>query len=465
RLRLFGRAIEEARQGITIADATQDDNPLVYVNPAFERITGYSAAEAVGRNCRFLQGEETDAETVAEVRAAIDAGRPVSVEIRNYRKDGTPFWNQLDVTPVTDEDGEVTHFIGLQRDVTERRERELDLERYETIVKTVAEPIFAVDGEGRVVEANGAAAEAFGRPREELLGMRSETLFDDETVETFRDAIPALRASDDNRMTADGAFLTAGGERRECEISVGLLQPEEPTPQGAVVTIRDTTGTRRRERAVEMLDRVLRHNLRNDLNVVIGQAEQIGADPETAPERAAEIAGTARTLMELGEIAREIEAVLRSETEHVAARDLVPAVRGSVSRASERFPDADIECTLPEAAPARVHDAIERVLDELIENAVTHNDSPTPEVRVSVTAGDPVTVRIADDGQGIDEGELLAIEEGHESPLTHATGLDLWLAHWTAEVSGGELVVGESDAGGAAVVLRFQNPSKASSTV
>ncbi|MFB6199058.1 MAG: PAS domain S-box protein, partial [Halobacteriaceae archaeon] len=124
RLDLFGRAIQTAVQGVTIADAQQEDNPLIYANNAFEEITGYSTAEILGRNCRFLQGEETEEATVTRMRNAIAEETPVSVEVLNYRKDGTPFWNQVDIVPVSDDEGDVTHFLGLQRDVTGRKSRE-----------------------------------------------------------------------------------------------------------------------------------------------------------------------------------------------------------------------------------------------------------------------------------------------------------------------------------------------------
>lgn len=127
RLDLFGRAIDAAAQGITIADARRPDEPLIYANESFDRITGYSVAEVLGRNCRFLQGENTNEETVARIRRAVDAGEAVAVEVLNYRKDGTPFWNELEIVPIEDESGTVTHFLGLQKDVTQRREREEQL--------------------------------------------------------------------------------------------------------------------------------------------------------------------------------------------------------------------------------------------------------------------------------------------------------------------------------------------------
>jgi len=115
------RAMDEAPVGITVADATQPDEPLVYVNEAFERLTGYPTEQVLGRNCRFLQGPDTDPEAVGELRAGIDAAEPVSVELRNYRRNGEPFWNRVDIAPIRDESGAVTHYIGFQTDVTRRR--------------------------------------------------------------------------------------------------------------------------------------------------------------------------------------------------------------------------------------------------------------------------------------------------------------------------------------------------------
>jgi PAS domain S-box-containing protein len=113
-------AVAAAPTGIVIGDPRLPDCPLVFVNPAFLRMTGYAEAEVLGRNCRFLQGPRTDPKPVAMLREAIAARRPVTVELLNHRKDGRPFVNELHVGPVFDADGALTAFIGIQHDVTER---------------------------------------------------------------------------------------------------------------------------------------------------------------------------------------------------------------------------------------------------------------------------------------------------------------------------------------------------------
>src|SRR3954447_3165588 len=114
------RAVIATDITFTITDPRQPDNPLVWVNPSFTRVTGYESDEVVGRNCRFLQGPATDPEAVTAIRAAVSERRTVTTTLLNYRKDGTAFWNQLSVSPVFDGSGDLVSFVGVQTDVTER---------------------------------------------------------------------------------------------------------------------------------------------------------------------------------------------------------------------------------------------------------------------------------------------------------------------------------------------------------
>ncbi|PZO39822.1 MAG: hypothetical protein DCF19_13085 [Pseudanabaena frigida] len=128
-LRLQERAIAASHNGIVITDRRIPSNPIVYVNSAFEKISGYKASEVIGKNCRFLQANDLHQPENNVLRSAIASGSSCTVVIRNYRKDGSLFWNELHISPILDENGNVTHFIGIQTDITKRKEAEKDLKR------------------------------------------------------------------------------------------------------------------------------------------------------------------------------------------------------------------------------------------------------------------------------------------------------------------------------------------------
>lgn len=116
----FAAAVRATRMPMVITDPAQQDNPIVFCNESFQKLTGYDRDEIIGRNCRFLQGPDTDRDEVAKVRAAIEAKTDISVDLLNYRKDGSTFWNALYLSPVRNDAGEVVFFFASQLDVTDR---------------------------------------------------------------------------------------------------------------------------------------------------------------------------------------------------------------------------------------------------------------------------------------------------------------------------------------------------------
>ncbi len=166
------RAMSASEVSFTIADARAPGVPLVWVNPAFTATTGYAADEVLGTNCRFLQGPGTDRDAVARIRAAVDGGTTAGETLLNYRKDGTAFWNQLTLSPVHDELGTLTHFVGVQADVTARvetaRSREAALDaaisanhRLTTTTRLVERLGELLGTEDVLAEAAQAVAEVF----------------------------------------------------------------------------------------------------------------------------------------------------------------------------------------------------------------------------------------------------------------------------------------------------------------
>lgn len=168
-------AINRLDVGIVITDPHQWDNPIIFTNPGFSQMTGYSPEEVLGKNCRFLQGERTDPQTIAELKAAVEKGEFCTVDILNYRKNGEPFWNQLTIDPIVDETGQITHFMGFQRDITLRKrvERALDVmsQRLTTILDKVPLIFYATDAQGRFTLSEGKGLELLGRRPGEVIGL------------------------------------------------------------------------------------------------------------------------------------------------------------------------------------------------------------------------------------------------------------------------------------------------------
>ena len=335
-LQLKERAMDEAPVGITLAESGDGENPLIYVNDGFENLTGYGSA-MLGVDCRFLQGDETDPETRSAIREAIDAEEPISVDILNYRANDQKFWNQLTIAPIRDEHGAVTHYVGFQTDISERKIR---------------------------------------------------------------------------------------------------------------------------ERRLEVMGRVLNHNLRNKMNLIEGYTELLRRelDDDASRKPLEVIAETTDDLMGIAEAVRKIDHTLAGPPTESAV-DLRDRISELVSRTRDRHPEATFELSLPPAGTpvdATVV-GLMTAIEEGVENAVKHNTGPNPTVTIRVERPSPdwVAIEIADNGPGIPEHETRVLEHG-ETTLTHGDRLGIWLMYWVVNKAGGEFSVSTSDDG---TTLRIAVPS------
>ena len=170
----LAQAVNSASDGIVITDPKQPDNPIIYANTTFSKITGYPIEDILGRNCRFMQGPETDRGTLEEVRQAIKAKKSIKVTLINYRKDGSKFWNGLRISPVFSKDGKIQYYLGFQADVTERKEAEMTLiaERDYTasILRSTPAVICGISPEGSTTFINPTGEKVTGYSSRELIG-------------------------------------------------------------------------------------------------------------------------------------------------------------------------------------------------------------------------------------------------------------------------------------------------------
>lgn len=178
-IELNSAALESAVCGVVIASAA-GDHPIVYVNTAFTAITGYQAEDALGGNCRILNRGLEDQPELATIREAISRGESCTVTLQNRRKDGIVFWNTLNLSPIRDSNGVITHFIGVQEDVTERVTAQQIIsesrDQIEAILVAAPDAIMSVDSEHRITNFNDAAVQLFGWSCDEIIGESIHTL-------------------------------------------------------------------------------------------------------------------------------------------------------------------------------------------------------------------------------------------------------------------------------------------------
>jgi|GEM_PF-1267810 len=262
-------AISHIATGVTLSDPALPDNPLIFVNPGFTAMTGYTAEAALGKNCRFLQGPETAPDTMNDLRQALAQRQPFTGTLLNYRQDGTPFWNELTISPVFDSDGKLINFVGLQTDVTARKQAEATIDRlrhqHELILNSAGEGIYGLDLDGKLTFINPVAAQMLGWEANALVG----------------ELIPGLVHASQSHGTLDwkaasvafGAeqcFSQAGTEEKPCFLhdvgeevfwrkdGTNFLVAYISTPilehgvlMGTVVTFQDITDRRRAEVALQ----------------------------------------------------------------------------------------------------------------------------------------------------------------------------------------------------------------------
>jgi two-component system CheB/CheR fusion protein len=240
-LTLFRQVLNAAETSIVVTDARLPDNPIIYHNAAFERTSGYAASEIDGRNCRFLQGPETDPQAIAKIRDAIAHERSCRVTLLNYRKNGTSFWNDLALTPVHDAQGQLTHFVGVQNDVTDRKSVDSALreseERFRLAFDDSSVAMTMVGIDDRFIRVNEAYCRLVGNSQKELLQMGIRDVIDPEdTVELSRNRLPALlgetpsyhvelrvRHKDGHRIWVDVSSSMVRDESGRLRYSVGQL--------------------------------------------------------------------------------------------------------------------------------------------------------------------------------------------------------------------------------------------------
>ena len=349
-------------------------------------------------------------------------------------------------------------------DVTALRETQEDLRAERRLIEetldTLQDLFYVVDAEGGLVRWNAATTEVTGYDDAELDSMDLADLFAEDSRDLIRDSL--ARALETGRDTVEARLRTGHGHVRLYELRARRLSTGDRTGGPRVVGIaRDVSERRERERQLKVLERWLRHNVRNEINVIQGTAESIrDGDAEDVGDAARRIEERAEHMVEQADRERELVDLLANPPEPFPI-EITDVVERQVRGIRERYPAADLDVDIDRAGDVRVV-AIPKVGDaigELVENAIEHSDAERPSVRIEVRPDDRgrVRVRVLDDGPGIPaaEREVLLFERDVDQ-LHHGSGLGLLFVYWVVRVSGGEVEFGANEPRGSAVTLTFR---------
>lgn len=283
----FSSAVRATRMPMLITDPNQDDNPIVFANAAFSKLTGYARHEVLGRNCRFLQGPDTDRADVDRLRHAIVAKTPIELELLNYRKDGTTFWNRVLVSPVFSQDGDLTYFFASQFDVTIERERLSNLERERSdlqseVVRREAELnaseqrlSFALKAgqmgswsldiaSGTMIASDGCKTN-FGRPAADPFSYEDLMAAVHPDDRTMRDDAVAEAIASGDLLDVEYRLFTPQGEERWVQIRGQANYRADGTPLAMVGVSQDITERKRADEHRALLTNELSHRVKNML--------------------------------------------------------------------------------------------------------------------------------------------------------------------------------------------------------
>ena len=439
----LGLLLEKTQDKIALLN---EDGTFTYVNEAARRILGFDPDELVGESAfEFVHPEDVD-DVCREFHRTVQSNsfREGTVEHRYRTSDGGWVWLESRMSNLTDE--KLDGYVISSRDVTDRvraeHERAETASRLEGIATVAGDVLWMFDADwSELLFVNPAY--------ESIFGGSIEGLYEDPSA--FLDAVhPRDRSAVEDAMTRLSAGESVDIEYRvnpEEEYKRWVWVQGEPITQGEEVVrvagfARDITDRRRREQQLVVMDNLLRHTLRNDLNVVLGQADLIDDEFPEASDHTAVIRRVGEQLLQSAEKEREIIDLL-TEQQRRERVDVRAAVAAGVETVRERYPDSVIEVAATEPAVVRGRAELASAVVELLENAVKHCDDAAPTVRVHLrkTADDAV-VTVEDDGEPIPTIEANVLTGNHDmTTVYHSSGMGFWLVYWAVELSNGDITV------------------------
>jgi len=328
------------------------------------------------------------------------------------------------------------------------------------IVASMKEAVIVVDERDVVIDLNPQAKAIIGTPGAAWIGRPLE------------DVLPGLIELRDSPTDdiPDRAEITVpvNGEERAYEVRQTPLHRGYGTVTGQLITLTDVTERKQREQRIErqrqrleVVNRVLRHDIRNDMQVILGTTENLLKSQQAQPQLK-RIKRKGEDIVTLSERARDLERFVGDGAVETMTVDLSAVVADVIADLERTYPDVEFRVERPDRAEVSAVDLIDSALRNVLENAAEHNDQSVPEVSVTVlgpTDDGDVTVAVADNGPGLPDREQEVIETGTETALKHSNGLGLWIAYWTITTSGGTITFAENTPRGSVITIRLPSAS------
>jgi PAS domain S-box-containing protein len=312
------------------------------------------------------------------------------------------------------------------------------------VVQSLREAVVVVDWNANVLDANATAEDLFGWSTREVVGT------------PLASAVEGMDGDDLSAGSPDSVSLRTTKGRRRFQFTVSDVEREAGEgggePIARTIVFRDVTDRRTREQRLSVLNRVLRHNARNKLDVILAHADRIESD-----EHRTAIRNSATDLASVSRKARSAEAVMADSSGAVSTVDVAAVAREVADTVHEDHPESSVSVTAPDRLRLTAsRTVVRRLVTELVENAVVHSADPARvDVDVDASADDVPELRVTDDGPGIPERERDLLTEPSETQLEHGLGVGLWFVNWAVSRLGAELEFESADATGTTVVVRF----------
>lgn len=430
-----------------------DWEELIFVNSAYSDVFGRSLETLRETPTDFMQGvHPDDRDDVSDAMRRLSAGSEIDVEYRVDESSDYERWVWVHGVPIRNEAGEVYRVAGFVREITERHDRQLELLHQRNLVQNVPIGVFRVSltGDQLIEQVNPALVSMMDADRPaDLLGRDVNTFYYDSGVS----ADIAKRLDEDGIASFEARFETLADDVFWGRVTA-IRQTDDSGRQIADGVIEDITPRKHRQRQLRVVDRILRHNIRNDVSVISGYATHLAdSDGSIDGEAIDSIIERSQKLLRTAEKGHVVVDVL-SNAREPDTFDVVPDIERTIEQLRAAHPDAEIEVTLPETSHVTALREIDLALHEIVENSVVHHEG-NPSITVAVVPTDEgVEIRITDDGPGIPRREYEILSGTTDvDPLSHGSGMGLWLVHWIVRLSGGDISFESSTDGSTVIVV------------